>query len=111
VSTADTLEEDTMAAPRQPDKQPQKPAPKIMATEVKGAHLDHEEHEESLIDEAVDESFPASDPPAISHPSSSLAVKKVAEKGRETPPAEPDPAKQNVKSCSDERQAPFEHKP
>ena len=99
-----------MPAPRQPDKQP-KPAPKIMATEVKGAHLDHEEHEESLIDEAIDESFPASDPPAISHPGSSLAVKKVAEKGRETPTAEPDPAKANVSSCPGEPQAPFQHKP
>ena len=96
-----------MAQPRQPEKQDSKPAPKLPASEVKGAPLHHEEHEESLIDEAVDESFPASDPPAISHPSSSLAVKQAAEKGRETPPAEPDPAKQNVKSC-EESQAPFD---
>ena len=46
---------------------------------------------------AVDESFPASDPPAIASPSSSVAVKKVAEEGREVPEAEPDPKKENVK--------------
>lgn len=97
-----------MAQPRKPEKQAQKPAPKLMASEVKGKPLDHGEHEESLIDEAVDESFPASDPPAISHPGSTLAVKKVAESGRDTPPAEPDPKKENVKSCRDEPQAPFD---
>ncbi len=77
-----------------------KPAPKIPATETPPPPIDqasHDDHEEGLIDEAVDESFPASDPPAISHPSSTLAVKKVAETGRKTPPAEPDPAKENVK--------------
>ncbi len=57
----------------------------------------------------MDESFPACDPPAIAHPSSTLAVKKVAESGRETPPAEPDPAKENMKIC-DEKQAPFDQK-
>ena len=31
-------------------------------------HDDEEEHEERLIDEAVDESFPASDPPAVAQP-------------------------------------------
>ena len=54
------------------------------------------EHEEWLLDEAVEDSFPASDPPAPQHPSSTLAVKKIAEEGRETPPAEPDPAMENV---------------
>jgi hypothetical protein len=48
------------------------------------------EHEEWLLDEAVEESFPASDPPAIVHPSSTLAVKKVAEEGRKTGPTEDD---------------------
>lgn len=78
--------------------QPPKPAPKLHATKVpppKSGESD-QKHEEKLMDEAIDESFPASDPPAIAHPSSSLAVKKIAEKGRETPPAEPDPAKKNV---------------
>ena len=48
-----------------------KPAPKLQATrtrppeQAKGA-----EHEERLLDEAIDESFPASDPPAISTPKS-----------------------------------------
>lgn len=76
-----------------------KPAPKIPATKTPPPRLGDtaDEHEENLIDEAVDESFPASDPPAIAHPSGTLAVKKVAESGREAPPAEPDPAKKNVK--------------
>ena len=54
-----------------------------------------EEHEERLMDEAIDESFPASDPPAIINPHSSIAVKKVAEEGRDVPSAEPDPTKEN----------------
>ena len=77
-----------------------RPAPKIDSTKTpppKLAETGCDEHEERLIDEAVDESFPASDPPAIAQPSSSLAVKKVAEEGRDTPPAEPDPAKENLK--------------
>jgi hypothetical protein len=45
-------------------------------------------HDERVIDEAVDESFPASDPPAIASPSSTAAVKSAAEAGREVP--EPD---------------------
>ena len=44
--------------------------------------------EERVIDEAVDESFPASDPPAIASPSSTAAVKQQAEEGREV--VEPD---------------------
>jgi hypothetical protein len=71
-----------------------RPAPKLHATSVPPAenarHAD--EHEEQTIDEAVDESFPASDPPAIQSPSGSLAVKKVAEQGREVPAAECDQA-------------------
>ena len=71
-------------------QQPRKPeAPKLHATPVPPAeHASGEEHEERVIDEAVDESFPASDPPAIQSPSSTMAVKKQAEEGRETP--EPD---------------------
>ena len=94
-----------MTAPRKPEKH--KPAAKLHASEVKGKPIEHDDHEESLIDEAIDESFPASDPPAISHPSGTLAVKKVAEKGRETPAAEPDPKKENVKPNSNEPHAPF----
>lgn len=100
-----------MAQPRTPQNQPSRPAPKLHSSEVKGAPIEHEEHEESLIDEAVDESFPASDPPAIASPSSTLAVKKVAESGRETPAAEPDPAKDKVAKSCGEPQAPFDHKP
>lgn len=99
-----------MAQPRSSEKKPQKPAPKLHTTEIKGKPLEQpEDHEESLIDEAVDESFPASDPPAIAHPSGTLAVKKAAEAGRDVPPAEPDPAKENQKSAGT-KQAPFDQK-
>lgn len=72
-----------------------KPAPKIPATKVPPPHkaTDDEEKCERVIDEAVDESFPASDPPAIASPSSSAAVKQVEGEGRET--AEPDAARQD----------------
>jgi hypothetical protein len=68
----------------------QHPAPKIPATQVPppGQDAAAEDHEEDVIDEAVDESFPASDPPAIASPGGTLAVKKVAEQGRDVP--EPD---------------------
>ena len=46
------------------------------------------EHEEWVLDEAVEESFPASDPPATVNPSSTLAVKKIHDKGRKTLPTE-----------------------
>ena len=67
-----------------------KPAPKIPATKVPPPRVaqDDEEKCESAIDEAVDESFPASDPPAIASPSGSAAVKQVEGEGRES--AEPD---------------------
>ena len=79
---------------------PDKDTAKLPATRTpppKIAESTEEAHEEGLIDEAVDESFPASDPPAIASPGSSLAVKTVAESGREVPDAEPDPQKKNVK--------------
>jgi hypothetical protein len=72
--------------------QPQKPAPapKIPATKTVPPHAadSDEQHDERVIDEAVDESFPASDPPAIASPSSTLAVKKVHEQGRDVPAAD-----------------------
>jgi hypothetical protein len=42
------------------------------------------EHEEWLLDEAVDDTFPASDPPAAMHPGNTLAVNKMSDEGRET---------------------------
>lgn len=74
--------------------------PMIDATKTRPTNLgrtDCEEHEERTIDEALDESFPASDPPAIASPDSTMAVKKVARQGRDVAPAEPDPAKRNLK--------------
>jgi hypothetical protein len=67
----------------------QRPTSKIAATKVpvgKGAGT--KDHLEDVIDEALDESFPASDPPAIASPSGTLAVKSVADEGRKVPPAE-----------------------
>lgn len=42
------------------------------------------EHEEWLMDEAGDESFPASDPAATSQPGNTLTVNKIADEGRKT---------------------------
>lgn len=74
-----------------------KPAPKIPATKVPPPRAagSEEEKSERAIDEAVDESFPASDPPAIASPGSTAAVKQHEEEGRET--AEPDPEKKDSK--------------
>ncbi|HXN15303.1 MAG TPA: hypothetical protein VN878_02930 [Usitatibacter sp.] len=41
-------------------------------------------HDEWLLDEAVAESFPASDPSAVTQPDSSLAVKGLAQQCRTT---------------------------
>ena len=79
---------------------PQKPADKLHATKTPPPKLgttSADDHDEGMIDEAVDSSFPASDPPAIASPSSTLAVKKVAQDGRDVDPAEPDPKKKKVK--------------
>jgi hypothetical protein len=51
------------------------------------------EHEEWLLDEAVEESFPASDPPAPVLPGSSEAVNRLREQGRKGPPTEKELAK------------------
>ena len=42
------------------------------------------EHEEWLMDEASEESFPASDPSAPAQPGSTVAVNHIAEDGRKT---------------------------
>ena len=60
-----------------------KPAPKLQATRVPPATRTRKgssAHEEDVIDEALDESFPASDPAAIASPSGSLAAKHTAKK-------------------------------
>jgi hypothetical protein len=65
--------------PRQPDK----PAPKLQATKVPAATRSQKgtkSHDEDVIDEALDESFPASDPAAVVSPSGTLAVKNSARK-------------------------------
>jgi hypothetical protein len=80
--------------------EPRKPAEKIQATKTPPPKLgttSADDHDEGMIDEAVDSSFPASDPPAIASPSSTLAVKKVAQEGRDVDPAEPDPKKKKLK--------------
>jgi hypothetical protein len=83
-----------------------KPAPKIPSTKVPPPHTAREagEKEERTIDEAVDESFPASDPPAIASPSSTAAVRQVAEEGRESP--EPDTAKDDREQAEGRRKKP-----
>ena len=74
-----------------------KPAPKLHATRVPHSPSKATEarHEEEMIDEAVDESFPASDPPATASPDGTLAVKSIARSGRQTP--EPGDAKARKK--------------
>lgn len=64
-------------------RQPAKPAPKLHATKVPPATLSKKgtpSHDEDVIDEAIDESFPASDPPAIVSPSSTLAINNAGKK-------------------------------
>jgi hypothetical protein len=72
-----------------------KPAPKIPATKVPPPRAAGSEDEncERAIDESVDESFPASDPPAIASPGGSAAVKGHEDEGRES--VEPDTAKKD----------------
>ena len=90
-----------MANPHQKPARDARPNPaRIEGTQTPAPHADatdEETHQERLIDEAIDESFPASDPPAVAHPSGTLAVRSAAEKGRETTPSEPDPQKKNRK--------------
>jgi hypothetical protein len=100
-------QEEAMANPNpnQPPKPQTKPdarnipnPAKLDGSEMPPPHAgrdDAEEHEERLIDEAVDESFPASDPPAIANPGSSLAEKEEREPGRKTPGAEGDARKKS----------------
>ena len=60
-----------------------KPAPKLQATKVPPAtrtKAGSRAHDEAVIDEALDESFPASDPAAITSPSSTLAVNNAEKK-------------------------------
>jgi hypothetical protein len=45
-----------------------KPAPKIPATKIPTSKVGEKGHDEKMIDESLDESFPASDPAAITQP-------------------------------------------
>lgn len=65
------------------------PAPKLDATRTRApGAASGKEHDDKVVDEALDESFPASDPAAIVSPGSTLAVKKMAEEGRAVPDAD-----------------------
>jgi hypothetical protein len=46
------------------------------------------EHEEWLLDQSAEESFPASDVSSTANPGSTLAVNRIADEGRDTPPTE-----------------------
>ena len=72
-----TREETTVS--KQPAK---KPAEKLHATKQPIESVKAANHDESVVDEALDESFPASDPPSTSSPGGSAAVKKLREQGR-----------------------------
>ncbi len=67
---------------------PQKPHPTLPRTRKPEPPSGTPEHEEWLLDEAEDQSFPASDPPAAVQPGSTLAVNKLNEEGREAPPTD-----------------------
>jgi hypothetical protein len=59
-----------------------KPAPKVHATKTRPAEQARGgEHDERLIDEAIDESFPASDPAAIVSPGSTVSERNRKKKG------------------------------
>ena len=65
------------------------PAPKLESTRTRAPGVaSGTEHDDKVVDEALDESFPASDPAAIVSPGSTLAVKKMAEEGRAVPDAD-----------------------
>jgi hypothetical protein len=63
----------------------------------------HPDHDESRMDEALDESFPASDPPAISSPSGSMAIHNLAKEGRADLCAEDEPKKKTSSSQAGKR--------
>ncbi len=69
--------------------QPESPAPKLDSTRTRPPGLaTGKDHDDKVVDEALDESFPASDPAAIVSPGSTLAVKKMSEEGRAVPEAD-----------------------
>ena len=60
-----------------PQAPARKPAPKIAATRTRPPELAKgSDHEERLLDEGLDESFPASDPLSIATPESAKPPRK-----------------------------------
>ncbi|MEP7262800.1 MAG: hypothetical protein ABI669_16435 [Usitatibacter sp.] len=69
-----------------PTKSQAPTAPKLPATKTPPPELvKGDAHEERAIDEGLDESFPASDPPSSSTPGSTAAVKHTAENENKAP--------------------------
>jgi hypothetical protein len=66
----------------------QSPHPTLPKTRKPAPPPGTPEHEEWLLDEAGEETFPASDPGASAQPGSTLTVNKIADEGRETCPTE-----------------------
>ena len=78
--------------------QKQKPRPTLpRSPRAPAPPVGTREHEEWMLDEAVEESFPASDPPEPAQPGSALAVERLKEEGRKTLPTEKDLAKKKKK--------------
>ena len=67
-------------AQKKRDPHPTLPKPPRPPAPPKGTR----DHEEWMLDEAVEESFPASDPPEPAQPGSSLAAERLEEEGRKT---------------------------
>jgi hypothetical protein len=63
---------------RKTTTQSHKPAPKISGSVTVPVKPGQPKHDEWVVDEAIEESFPASDPPAIANPASTKVIKELA---------------------------------